>query len=410
MIKGRDFVFVGLQSWDIGIGSNCKNIAAEISKHNRVLYVSKPLDRISLIRNYADAKTKARIDVLKGEKPKVEKISDNLWNLYPKTILESINWIGSKSIYRYLNRINNRRLADQIQAALQELNFNNIIVFNDNDFISYHYLKEYLSPQLYIYYIRDNLTSQAYFKKRKELEEGQIKKAHAVATNSEYLRQYATRFNEKSFFVGQGCDIDSFLHLNEKKPDDLHNIPKPIIGYTGLLSSTRLDIALMEYIADQLPASSMVLIGPEDQSFKTSSLHQKDNVFFLGSKKPEEIPSYIKYFDVCINPQVVNDMTIGNYPRKVDEYLIMGKPVIATRTLAMEYFESYTYLCNTPYEYIHKIQQALKEDYPEAQDQRKSFALSHTWTENVANIYQVIEEIQVALKPGHVSSELDYHN
>ena len=48
MIKGKDIiVIVGIQAWDIEIGSNCKNIAVEMSRHNRVLYVNSPLDRIT---------------------------------------------------------------------------------------------------------------------------------------------------------------------------------------------------------------------------------------------------------------------------------------------------------------------------------------------------------------------------
>ena len=57
-----------------------------------------------------------------------------------------------------------------------------------------------------------------------------------------------------------------------------------------------------------------------------------DNVHFLGAKKTDELASYMEHFDVCINPQVVNDLTIGNYPRKIDEYLAMGKAVVATDT------------------------------------------------------------------------------
>ncbi len=45
----------------------------------------------------------------------------------------------------------------------------------------------------------------------------------------------------------------------------------------------------------------------------------------------KELPGYIQHFDVCINPQKLNPITIGNYPLKVDEYLAMGKPVVATR-------------------------------------------------------------------------------
>ena len=42
MITGRDFIITGLQPWNIAIGSNAKDIAREIAKNNRVLYVNTP--------------------------------------------------------------------------------------------------------------------------------------------------------------------------------------------------------------------------------------------------------------------------------------------------------------------------------------------------------------------------------
>ena len=51
MIKGKDIIVVGIQAWDIEIGSNCKNIAVEMSRENRVLYVNSPLDRISKFKD-----------------------------------------------------------------------------------------------------------------------------------------------------------------------------------------------------------------------------------------------------------------------------------------------------------------------------------------------------------------------
>ena len=45
MIKGKDIIVVGIQAWDIEIGSNCKNIALEFSKNNRVIYVNPPMVR-----------------------------------------------------------------------------------------------------------------------------------------------------------------------------------------------------------------------------------------------------------------------------------------------------------------------------------------------------------------------------
>ncbi|MFW1396704.1 hypothetical protein ACEV8T_23205, partial [Vibrio parahaemolyticus] len=81
----------------VEIGSNCKNIAIEFAKHNRVLYVNSPLDRITKWRGSKDDKIKKRIRVIKGEENGLVPISNNLWNLYPNRMIESINWIGSQT-------------------------------------------------------------------------------------------------------------------------------------------------------------------------------------------------------------------------------------------------------------------------------------------------------------------------
>ena len=96
--------------------------------------------------------------------------------------------------------------------------------------------------------------------------------------------------------------------------------------------------------------------------------------------------------DVCINPQLINDATIGNYPRKVDEYLAMGKPVVATKTLGMDVFKDYTYLCDTAQEYVNSIQDALKNDNADLKKKRVAFASSHTWENSVKKIYEAINQ------------------
>ena len=49
-MTNRDIVITGLQPWDVDLGSNCVNIAQEFAKHNRVLYVNYPLNRLVAIR------------------------------------------------------------------------------------------------------------------------------------------------------------------------------------------------------------------------------------------------------------------------------------------------------------------------------------------------------------------------
>lgn len=393
MIKGKDIVILSIQPWDIEIGSNCKNIALEFAKENRVLYVNPPMDRITRIKQKHSERIQKRIRIAKGKQTDIVKLEDNLWNLYPKDTIESINWINSNRIFDVLNKRNSKLLSKNIKSAIDRLGFSDFIIFNDSSMFLGLHLKELLQPQLYTYYMRDFLVKVPYWKKHGErIEPKLIAKADVVLNNSTLYAEYGSQFNDNSIMVGQGCDIEMFTDEKDqiKVPKEFNNIPSPVIGYVGSLTTLRLDIELLEFIAKKRTDWSIVLVGPEDDVFKTCDLHQLPNVYFLGSKDGNELPSYIKGFDICMNPQLVNDITIGNYPRKIDEYLAMGKPVVATSTKAMEMFNQHVYLGETKEDYVELIDRALSEHSMDKSNERIAFAKSHTWENNVKDIYNAI--------------------
>ncbi len=395
-MKNKDIIVVGIQPYDIRIGSNCKNIADVLARDNRVLYVNFPLDRKRKFVKRKREDVQYRIGVIKGKNEKLVKVGTTMWNLFPDYLGEPYNWIPIKSLHRWANKRESKRFAACIQEAIDELGFKDFIIINDSLMFLGYYLKELLNPKAYLYYIRDNLVSQPHFRKHGlEMEPELIAKVDAVVSNSVYLANYAKPYNPNSYMTGQGCDVTLFNDDDGTMPlpDDIKDIPKPIIGYVGWMVAIRLDIEVIAHMAKARKDWSIVLVGPEDEGFQNSELHNIDNVYFLGRKKGDELPNYIKGFDVCINPQLVNDMTIGNYPRKIDEYLSMGKPTLATPTEAMEYFAEYTYLAPTKEDYVKLAEKALAEDSPEKQEARKVFARSHTWENNVKNITDVIEKI-----------------
>lgn len=393
-ITGRDIVITGLQAWDNDIGSNCINIAKEFAKDNRVLYVNFPLDSKTIMNGKSDAKVQKRLDIIKNQKDDLEQVGENIWTLYPKTTIQSINWIAIENIFNYLNKRNNTKFAFEISKALKRLNFNNFFIFNDSDMFRSFYLKEFLKPELYIYYSRDNLIAVDYWKKHGiRIEAELIAKSDLCTANSTYLADYCRQFNPNSYYVGQGCDLSLFNpNLMIDIPEDIKTIKSPIIGYVGALVGLRLDIKLLEFIAENRPLWSIVLVGPEDDNFKNSRLHSYPNVHFLGAKKMAELPLYVKAFDVCINPQLVNEVTIGNYPRKIDEYLAMGKPTVATQTTAMKVFADYCYLAKNKEGYIKAIESALSTNSNEEAARRRDFAMTHTWENNVEEIYKAIND------------------
>ena len=393
-IVNRDIVWLNLTPWDYDFGNNACNLAEEMAKHNRVLYINPPLDRISAMRNPHDPKVQKRLEVLAGNRSDVEQHGPNLWVLNPRTRIESINWLPHTGLFDKLNRKNNERLAKAIRPALKQLGFQDFIMMNDNDIFRTLYLKDLLQPEAYYYYIRDQLTAVDYWKRHGiRTEPIHMAKADGIMANSVHLADYGRQFNKNSVYVGQGCDLSAWQpDLVQEIPADLAAIDGPVIGYVGALDSNRLDLGLIGYIAKKRPDWNVVLVGPEDDTFRDSDLHSIGNVHFLGGKPPEMLPNYVKGFDVCMNPQAINPVTIGNYPRKIDEYLAMGKPTVATQTKAMTVFAEHVYLAKDPIGYIDVINQALAEDSDELSESRMAFAATHSWKANVENMYEVMSK------------------
>jgi glycosyltransferase involved in cell wall biosynthesis len=394
-MKGRDFIFTGLQPWDIPIGSNAIDIAKEISKDNRVLYVNSPLDQMTVIRNSRGPEIQYRIEVLKGRKEPLRKITENLWVLDFPFSAWSVNSLPDGYIFDFFNKLNNKKSFSYVRSIADKLNFSEIIHFIDNDIYRSFYSKEILNPMLSVYYRRDNLQPMWYWRKHTtRLEPLLIAKSDLVVANSPQLADYAGKFNPRSHDVGQGVDLSAYdASAGYQIPDALAAIKGPRIGYIGDINSMRLDADLICELARSKPDYSFVMIGRVDNLFASHEMHNLKNVHFTGSIQKNLVPHDMYALDVCLNPQIVNEITIGNYPRKIDEYLALGKPVIATHTGTMELFRDHVYLCRSLSDYQMAIEKALTENNDERARERVMFAHTHTWKNNVDRIYKHIQEL-----------------
>lgn len=388
-----NFVIFSLSNWNINYGCNIKDISLELAKHHNVLYVDVPLKRKESWFKKDSALVKEVIERTKSREY-LKKIDENLWHYISDEVLESVNSLGNNYVFDFVNHLNNKRFAKSLKNAIHEVGFDDYILLNDNDVYNGLYLKKMLAPPVYVYYLRDMLSAFKYWKQHvSRLEPKLIEQADIVVTNSEYLASYAAKYNSKSFYVGQGCDVTHYL--KKPKHEDIESIfdgiSRPIVGYVGALNSERLDVALIGDIALAMPELSFVLVGPEDQTFESSQLHAIKNIHFLGKKEIQDLPKFIHGFDVAFNPQKLNEITIGNYPRKVDEYLAAGVPVVATRTEAMNPFREYVYLAEGVTEYCKSINLAILENSDEKAKQRSDFASNHTWQNNVAEILNALQ-------------------
>lgn len=395
-----DFIITSLQSWDIEIGSTIKNTALEISKQHRVLYVNPPMDIASRLRIAAgkgklSSISSRQMEVIRGQSSPIRKVNDNLWILDCPFIIYSVGQLPTW-LFNILNRQNGKRLASWIlkQASILELKEYTHLI--DTDLFRSLHLKEYLRPKISIYYRRDYVIGFPYWRKHgPRCEEMLVRTADIVLANSSYFAEQLRPWNANTQVLNTGVDLALYDASKVfSKPADLENIPSPIVGYTGAIIESRLDSALIYEIIQKLPDFNFVFVGPEDEHFRHHPLHQLENVYFTGRKEVSELPEYIQYFDVCINPQILNPITDGNYPLKIDEYLALGKPVVATSTHTMrDIFAIHTHLAISLDEWISAIETAIQESSDtELKQKRISFAHTHSWGHSVKIIYKAIAD------------------
>lgn len=401
-----DFIITSLQSWDTAIGSTIKNTASEISKFHRVLYVNPPIDiatrlRIAIRKKGELSPTQQRqMEIIQGKSSPLRRINENLWALDCPFTIHSVGQLPTP-LFNILNRWNNEKIGRWIVKQAAVLSFKEYIHLIDTDLFRSLHLKEYIRPAINIYYRRDYVIGFPYWRKHgPHCEEALVRQSDIVLANSSYFAEQLFPWNPRTYTLNTGVNLELYDAARQwTKPADLQGICSPIIGYTGAIIESRLDSALLYEVIKKLPEYNFVFVGPEDGHFSNHALHQLQNVYFTGSKQVEELPQYIQYFDVCINPQILNPITDGNYPLKIDEYLAIGKPVVATNTHTMRaVFADHTHLATSVEEWIEALKTAIGETHnQDLANTRITFAHTHSWAHSVKTIYQSIEEYNSAL-------------
>ncbi|MFH1866800.1 MAG: glycosyltransferase [Patescibacteria group bacterium] len=210
-------------------------------------------------------------------------------------------------------------------------------------------------------------------------------KADIIFTTSREMVKYLER-QQDTYYVPNGIRLQHWQELSKLIGRDIAAIPRPIIGYVGIIQEDRIDLDLIAYLAKNNPKKSFVFVGPIWSSFKkqvASKLASCSNLYWLGHKHHSEVPSYVNQFDVAIVPHLVNEFGKHTSLLKVLEYLVLGKAVVATPTAGTEIFKDVISLARKPEEFNQSILKALIGDSEAKQQKRKQAAAQHTWQKRV---------------------------
>lgn len=184
--------------------------------------------------------------------------------------------------------------------------------------------------------------------------------------------------------------------LNLKR---LTSIKKPIVGFIGTIAEWKMDLKLLELIANKFTSASFVLLGLmsiKDKSIRKTLL-SKLNIFYVGHKPLEDIPTYISDFNVCIIPYLTNDYGQYAYPVKIMEYLSLGKPVVTTALPSIKYLDEQglIYWSKSSNDFIKNLKLALEEKNSQKLIRKRvSEAKKNDWSVRIKEFIRILEEKQ----------------
>lgn len=228
-------------------------------------------------------------------------------------------------------------------------------------------------------------------KKLLEMEEELSSKADVVFATAQNLYDRMQALNSNTYLLKNGADFDHFKRASEELeiPAELQNIPRPIVGYIGVVAYW-LDYKLIEYLAEQNPDISFVFIGPI--SVDLSRFDKYGNIFFLSKKEYEELPFYLSCFDVCLIPFQINQVTKSTDPIKAYEYLSAGKPVISTALPELLKYQNVIKICQSKEDFNKKLRETLTNDDPNLKGEGIKIARENSWTKRAEILNDALDK------------------
>ena len=187
------------------------------------------------------------------------------------------------------------------------------------------------NPAVTIFDCMDELSAFKFAPPRlKQMEQNLLSRADIVFTGgvSLFEAKKSRHLNIHAF----PSSID-YAHFSKARngiaePADQLAIPGPRFGFYGVVDE-RFDIDLLRDAAAMKPDWHFVIVGPIVK-IDPATLPQGANIHYLGGRTYQELPAYLKGWDVAMILFALNESTRYISPTKTPEYLAGGKPVIST--------------------------------------------------------------------------------
>ena len=255
----------------------------------------------------------------------------------------------------------------------------------DESLVVYHVSDKYDENSM------DHATDPAAIRR---MHEHAVERADIILYSGRKLLEEATRGRERSFLLEQAVDFGHWSGVTGgglAVAEDVARIPRPRLGYFGAIEPWLIDQELIRRAARERPDWHWVFIGNKSRGVEVESL---PNTHFLPPVPYDELPRYAAGFDVCVLPwETERAFTSYGSAIKVREYMATGKPVVISPLPEYEHMSDVLRIARTRTDFITLVEDALRENDPEASRKRQAAVASGTWDARAEWVSDLIEEV-----------------
>jgi glycosyltransferase involved in cell wall biosynthesis len=384
MIKGQQILCISTQDWNDLWTRKHRFMQRLARQGNKVIYIEAPasLASLNIIKN-----DPLRIfRWLKGPR-RIEK------NLYVATLPLLLPFFQMSV---FINGINSWGIKFLLKLWARKLGFKKFILWSYTPFSDN--IAKKMGEKFTIYECVDEFTDSKGLVRAgvvKKMEERLLKKADLVIVTHENLLRSKKAFNRDIHVISNGAEVEHFKKaaLSETLPaEEMSRIRPPIIGFLGSVQYW-LDFDLIRDIAVLRPSWSIVLIGPVGRLAKIEKISGLSNIHILGKRVYGVLPSYIRAWDVCINPYILNKTAENCSPLKLYEYLATGKPIVSVDMPEARKFERIIGIAGGAEDFVRHLDgiiASLPEDPAKIQERINSVE-NHSWDHRFKELEAVLE-------------------
>ncbi|HJT88707.1 MAG TPA: NAD(P)-binding protein, partial [Bryobacteraceae bacterium] len=258
-------------------------------------------------------------------------------------------------------------------------------------------LAEGLNPHAVVYDCMDELS--AFLNAPPELlerEQELLQRADLVFTGGPSLYRAKQDRHPRVYCFPSSVDAKHFAAAANgmAEAEDQQSLPHPRLGYFGVIDE-RLDVPLLQAMAEAHPEWQIVMVGPVVK-IDPATLPRKPNIHYYGQRSYQQLPAYLKGWDVCLLPFARNASTKYISPTKTLEYMAAGKMIASTPiTDVAEPYGEIVYLGGTPEEFVGACERALQAGTEERAERQKKMrdVLSRTsWDATAQRMRELMSE------------------